>query len=246
MEKITPKKVFFAIGASVLLLGLGLIFKIAPETQPEPILAVVDDSVIHVTALHPTDYSDDRKLIGAAHHIFVGKVVKQIRTEESPSGLETRFLVDVVLNLKGEFSESVEINQSGGFRDGKLTIVDDGDVVRDGKYRDNLLKEGSVYLFAVRSSPTGERHLLISHNNASKLISDNSVLSNEEYRAESEKDTKVQKWISLYPQEILLDVDVQRGYTPNAFNLLPHEEKAAAQVRADVARASLEASAAGQ
>lgn len=87
---------------------------------------------------------DKRQLAGWADAIFVGTVLEKSGSEARTSLPETQFRVRVVKTLKGQLTDTVVVNQQGGFRSGtsarELVIVDG----------DPLITPGKSYLFATR------------------------------------------------------------------------------------------------
>src|SRR5262245_44833860 len=87
-------------------------------------------NVVLMHASYPADFSDDRVLVGESHNIFVAKIIRQIGERERGIGPETQFQATVIKNIKGDLQGNVVIDQSGGYRNGTLYILGDGDVVQ--------------------------------------------------------------------------------------------------------------------
>jgi hypothetical protein len=99
-----------------------------------------------------TDVSDDRRLVGLAHDVFVGDVLEQTGQIEEPI-VETQFSVRVISAIKGSLSGVATVNQQGGlFRGRREAIVLEGDT---------LLQPGKRYLFATRTNPETGWHTLV-------------------------------------------------------------------------------------
>lgn len=109
------------------------------------------DGVRHVETLAVTDLADDNKLVGIAHDVFVGRVVRQRGSTSEPL-VETQFDVEVLRTVKGSLSGVVVVNQQGGIDERGDTVVVDGDP---------LLESGRTYLFASRTNETTGWHTLI-------------------------------------------------------------------------------------
>jgi hypothetical protein len=104
-------------------------------------------------ALYVTDLRDDRRLVGLAANVFVGRVVAQQGTVLLDEFPESQFQVEVLENIKGTLSGKVVVNQQGG-KDGDRLILVDGDP---------LLRNGQTYLFVTRPFPAKGWHTLVPH-----------------------------------------------------------------------------------
>src|SRR3989442_859168 len=116
--KLTNKTVrrYAAIGA-FMLTALGASFYVVPHKNPEAynvkrqaraglnINTSRPKAIVYGggEASYPSDFSDDRKLVGVSHYIFVGKVVGEVKTE----GWYTQFAVQVVDNIKGNLRGTI-------------------------------------------------------------------------------------------------------------------------------------------
>ncbi|SEN29282.1 hypothetical protein [Lihuaxuella thermophila] len=105
---------------------------------------------VHVNLV--TDLSDQRKLAGLSHHIFVGKVISQAGTKSLGSLPETQFKVQVLQNIKGNLSGTIVVNQQGGYAPGSQLVLVEGDP---------LLQPGKTYLFATRYLKQENWHTVI-------------------------------------------------------------------------------------
>lgn len=190
---------------------------------------------VHETIIHhsyPADYSNNSILIGASQNVFIGRVVAIVGNKDFMGSPATQFSLEIIKNIKGDTSGTVVINQEGGYRDGVLYLAEE-----DGK----MLQPGSTYLLATRYDSDGDYYTLNPHPNASKLLNDDASLEAVQLQSMSEQDVKVKSLESAYAHEKLLDADIAHGNTRNSFQSLAPAEKAAAQSRADAARASLDA-----
>lgn len=181
----------------------------------------------NVEAVLITDFSDDRKFMGASHHVFVGKVVKQVGSREDSGGVpETQFSVQVIENIKGNLSGLVTVNQEGGYKNGILYIIGEGDVVAPTKNADsNLLKPGVTYVLATRFDKNKNEHTLLVSPFGSILINQDRNMNNEELRIIAQQNGRVKQLQEAYKNEILLDADVKDGNTPNSYTSLQEKIK---------------------
>ncbi|MGA8311275.1 MAG: hypothetical protein WB755_14670 [Terriglobales bacterium] len=157
------------------------------------------------------NFADDRELLGASHNIFVGRVIRQTGTKaRGYIGPETQFEVEVVYNIKGNLQGKVTVNQEGGYINGILYTGEDSA---------GLLEPGTTYLLSTRYSPRYDwsRYLLISHPNASKVISKDASISSEQLRVIATNDEKVKALEAAYPHEILSKTDVAANRTWNSY-----------------------------
>lgn len=200
------------------------------KTPPNPNL-IYRGGVTHLHLLYSADYSDNTILMGASHNVFVGKVIAQVGNEEFAGMPATQFRVEVITNIKGELEKEIIVNQQGGYENGNLFLVEDGS---------GLLHPGSTYILATRYDEKRDRYTLNSHENASKLLSTDGSKSNTDLKALADNDEKVKALEAAYPDEKLLNADIDHSNTRNEFKSLSEEKKTAAKARADEAKASLE------
>ena len=106
----------------------------------------------HVATLAVTDFADDRKLVGFADDVFVGKVVGERGTTQVESLLETQFDVQVVRPIKGTLEGTIVVSQEGGVDEKGVTVTVDGD---------EPLAVGQTYVFASRTNPNTGWHTLV-------------------------------------------------------------------------------------
>lgn len=184
---------------------------------------------------YPANLENENILVGAAHNIFVGRVVEQTGDKVTQIGPRTQYAVEVVLSVKGSLNGLVTVDMMGGYEDGKLVMVENDDP-------DNfLLKPGATYLFVTRYNEQENWHTLIAHPNAKKVLSEDANANMDDLRIVAEKDEKVQRLENVYPDEALIGADIANNNTRNSFQSLPPEAKVAAVARADAARAALDA-----
>jgi hypothetical protein len=95
-----------------------------------------------------TDVSDDRRLAGFAHDVFVGRVIAQRGRVAPDAGPETQWTVEVlkVYKTTAGLTEGAKtvVNQQGGYHAESNTLV-----LFDG---DSLLETDGTYLFATRTN----------------------------------------------------------------------------------------------
>lgn len=196
---------------------------------------------------YEADFSNPKLLVGGAFNVFAGKVIAETGKENLGRKPSTQFSVAVLHNIKGDLTGTVTITQDGRITD-DMVLISDGDMIHpggkypDAEYGGYFLQPGSTYLFVTRGPNESGWHRMSSFPKANSLISDNVGLSEQEQLTVIQDNQRVKLLEVTYPDEILLQVDVEKNRVVNAFNLLPPEEKAAAQARADAARAALEAS----
>ncbi len=111
-------------------------------------------NVRHAETLAVTDLADDRKLVGVAHDVFLGRVVRQRGSTTAEPLPETQFDVQVLRTIKGSLTDVVVVSQQGGMDERGDTVVVDGDA---------LLQSGRTYLFATRTNEATGWHTLIPH-----------------------------------------------------------------------------------
>ncbi len=176
----------------------------------------------------PTDLADDRKLVGYSQNVFVGRVIKQVGSKSPIAYIpKTQFRVDIIFNIKGGLQGAVVVSQSGGYRNGVLYVVRGGDVYgpsgMDGAAY--FLRPGVTYLFATRYRNQENWYDLIAFPTASKIISDDSVLSVSQLQVLAANNSRVKGLQAAYPNEILLENDIHYNNTLNSYQSLTEEQK---------------------
>ena len=135
--------------------------------------------ISEVMGCYTIDVHSYEALAGNADYVMIGKVVDELGVDykwpvmkENEDGTQTeltkpytKYSVEVIENLKGEFSQEEPI-----------TITKDGGITKDGKFcdlyeSDTLPVEGNEYVFYVYAQEDGRN--LVSGPNSSIPLSDN-------------------------------------------------------------------------
>ena len=135
--------------------------------------------ISEVMGCYTIDVHSYEALAGNADYVMIGKVVDELGVDykwpvmkENEDGTQTeltkpytKYSVEVIENLKGEFSQEEPI-----------TITKDGGITKDGKFcelyeRDVLPVKGNEYVFYVYAQEDGRN--LVAGPNSSILLSDN-------------------------------------------------------------------------
>lgn len=181
-------------------------------------------SSIHLQ--YTADFSDDRILVGGAHNVFVGKVIKQVGNEEYSGTPSTQFDVEVIKNIKGDLNGTVVVDQLGGYKDGVLYLVNNDIVApNDIKGGTPLLTTSSTYLFTTRYNERKNQYTLITHPNGMKLISADSGLEKVQLEELILRDEKVIALEEAYKHEVLLDADIRHNNTRNSYQSLQEKNQ---------------------
>lgn len=223
------------IGFLVFLGGVHVLRKMDKQSAPPPEMGGPG----HPSLIYPANPADNNILLGASHNVFIGKVLAQTGNKETEIGPRTQYQVQVVSNIKGELGDTVTVDMLGGYdTNGKPVFIEDGSAAGENP----LFQPGSTYLFATRYNVQEDWYTVIAHSNARKILSTDSSLPIQALHALAENDVKVKQFEAAYVSEILDKADMANNNTRNSFQSLPPEAKAAAQARADAARAALNAS----
>lgn len=183
-------------------------------------IELIEEITKSIEPIYAADFSKDEILVGASHNIFAGKVVKQVSTKERGIGPETQFSVEIVENIKGKLEGEVVVSQQGGYKDGVLYLVNEGDdTLSKDKAGSYLLQPGSTYLLATRYNEEENWHTLNSFPTASKLITKENI-SGKTLRNIARSDPRVNQLKQAYPYEVLLAADIANGKTLNSYRLL--------------------------
>jgi hypothetical protein len=177
------------------------------------------------TVMPPVNFGDDREFVGAADNVFVGKVIEQSGTIGRRGNPETQFAVNVILNIKGDLPKETTVNQLGGYKNGVLYVLNEGE-----KAAEYLLAPGSTYLFATRA----EKHTLTFWPYAAELLSSDKNLSYEDLLKIVQNNKRITNLLIAYPDEILMGPDILHNRTPNSFQSLSTEEQD--RIKAEVAQ----------
>lgn len=112
---------------------------------------------IHVFGDYAFNVEDERKLVGFADNVFVGRVVEQLGTNgQTHSGdtdlPHTQYSVEVLENVKGNLEGSVTVSQIGGYDPQENAVV----LVKN----DRLLEPGQTVLFSTRFDESNGWHVI--------------------------------------------------------------------------------------
>ena len=132
------------------------------------------------------DVSDDRVLVGAAHNVFIGKVVAQTGSKPNTPPVEagdvlgfspqTQVSVEVLENIKGNLNGTITVSQYGGYEEksdvSQLVLIEG----------DKLLEPGKTYLFATRFNDIDGWHTIIVPNYGDIPVKDQIDYNNKRER----------------------------------------------------------------
>ena len=132
------------------------------------------------------DVSDDRMLVGAAHNVFIGKVVAQTGSKPNTPPVEagdvlgfspqTQVSVEVLENIKGNLNGTITVSQYGGYEEksdvSQLVLIEG----------DKLLEPGKTYLFATRFNDIDGWHTIIVPNYGDIPVKDQVDYNNKRER----------------------------------------------------------------
>ena len=149
---------------------------------------------------------DDRVLVGASHIVFVGKVIKKSGQTPGEAGPLTQFEVQVVQNIKGNLTDTVTMNQEGGYENGILSLVEN----------QPLLIPGTTYLLSARTDGKGN-YLVLPFARGRLVVSTDASLTKEQLISVAAKDQNVLALQEAYVHEIPLQVDVNNGNAWNSY-----------------------------
>lgn len=205
---------FYARGSKLFLTNVTTSIPVVSEHHDiSPIISQgMDQSpTVGMVMEYPVDFSNDEILMGASHNVFVGKVIKQTGNMGRGIGPETQFEIEVVLNIKGNLQGMVTVDQQGGYQDGILYYVQNGTP---------LLKPGATYLLATRYNGEEDWYTLNPSISGSQFIINDNNLSIAKLQALAENDIRVKQLEAAYPNEILLEADVENNNALNSYQSL--------------------------
>ncbi|MCK9351448.1 MAG: hypothetical protein WCT49_04070 [Candidatus Paceibacterota bacterium] len=172
--------------------------------------------------VYVADFNKDNILVGFSDNIFIGKVNKEIETVDFAKAPVTKYSVDIISNIKGDFKGEVFVYQQGGYKNGILFVVEGGDQIVSGKAESYLLHPGYTYVFATVKNHILKGNLLLSHPNAIELISKDDNASYELLKKNSENNETVIKFKKAYINEEISKFHVDNE---NSFLSLPVEKQ---------------------
>jgi hypothetical protein len=181
----------------------------------------VDEIVIpprEVHPIYPTNYSKDEVLMGSAHHVFVGKITKQIGKRPISSIPATQFEAEVVYNIKGNLEGNVIVEQQGGYVGEILYVISGGDIKNIiESFEGYLLEPGNTYLIASRYNSKDDWHTMMSYYGGHKLINQNNNLNKSQLQEISRDNARVKELEEAYKNEVLLEADIRSNNTLNSY-----------------------------
>jgi hypothetical protein len=140
------KKAVWLMGIIVVLVIVGLLvvkhFTLLLDDKDKAI-------VVNESYQWEGDFSDKRKLSGAANNIFIGEIVEQVGNEQVEGKPYTLYSVRITQNIKGGFLDDIVVAQLGGY------YKDAGKLYHLQIENESFLKQGKMYLFA--TTPHSEK-----------------------------------------------------------------------------------------
>jgi hypothetical protein len=172
----------------------------------------------YIHPIYVADFSKNDILIGASHNVFVGRVIKQSGEKALGSTPETQFKVEIISNIKGELKGTVTVNQFGGYKNGTFVTVEDDTPMPNGKSAGTyMLEPGATYLLATRYNEQEDWYTLNSFPTARKLLSKDANANIADLKTLAQNDERVKALTAAYPNEKLLDADIQHNNTRNNY-----------------------------
>ena len=163
--------------------------------------------IVSADATYPVGITDDRVFVGMSHNIFVAKVVKKTgQTNGVDAPRTTQFDVQIIKNVKGSLSGTMNISQEGGYDNGILNLVD----------HQPMLEVGKTYLLSTRTDGQG-LYLVSSYQRGSILISSDTSAGIDALSAIASSHTDVLALTVAYQNEIPFAPDVQSHSDYNSY-----------------------------
>lgn len=169
-----------------------------------------------VQAEYVADFSDDRALVGAAHNVFVGTVVKQTDVDTRNFPPRTQYEVQVVESIKGSLTGAVVVNQNAAYKDGVMYVLSDDVIIADKEKKNYLLEPGVTYLFTTRYNPERNWHNMNLYPGSYVAIS-TANLPSEQLKTLINTNKRVTELKAAYQDEILLNADIKNNNALNSY-----------------------------
>jgi hypothetical protein len=175
-----------------------------------PLSAPISQIESSTDASYVANFDDERVLVGYAQNVFVGKVTSRVGSQARNGVPHSQFEVAVIQNIKGNIQGSVVVDLESDSGDMGAVIL------------------GATYVFTARHIPELSPFYHVGGHQAFRsIVSDNANLTTLELDELLRKDGRVHELLKAYPDEIVRDRDVQRGYAMNSFQSLSPEAQQA-------------------
>ncbi len=164
-------------------------------------------------ASYAINYDNPRVLVGYAQEVFAAKVLAERgnNPQTLPGGSQLahyQYEVEVLYNIKGTASGRIQVDIEA--------------------FEGARLVPGNTYILAARHWAETEPWYYVGSPNAFHVsISQSSRLTNEELTDIVKKHSRTYELLNAYPNEILRDIDIQKGRTINSFQSLFEANKRA-------------------
>lgn len=196
------------IGGGVLLLG---VLGIGLHANVLRVPGIVNQ----VGTVAIANFSDDAELVGAAHNVFVGKVIKKQDSFVEGRLAFTPYEVVVLSNIKGDLEGTVTVLQNGGYKDGFLQILHDSESP-DGRLP--FPEVNQLYLFSSRHNVEADVHYLLPTIHAMEKVSSNTEFGAQADIAAITKSVRIEELREAYKNEVVPLADREHGSDFNSYN----------------------------
>jgi len=202
------KKRIKSLGVGILLIGgLGLVGLHSNVIRlPFP--------VQYSNTVSGVNFAADVELVGAAHNVFVGKVVRKLGNDVQDGIAFTSYEVAVMSNVKGKLQGTVTVFQQGGYKNGFLHVMRSDDSPKTGI---PLLEVGSTYLLASRHRMEKDWHYLLPTMRAEEIISSDPEFGSENDMSAIGGSPRIAALRAAYINEVVPSADIAHDKDFNSF-----------------------------
>ena len=103
----------------------------------------------HVTLI--IDETNLNEYVDAVHYVFAGTVIEYLGNVTDPDFPDSKYIINVTENLKGNLPETIEVRKHGGYtKDGTLVLY-----ATDFTQDSGLPEVGKQYIFMAYEQPDG-------------------------------------------------------------------------------------------
>lgn len=146
---------------------------------------------INTEASWAYNFGDNRILVGSSHNVFAAKVNKKLGQKNIDGFPVTSYEVQIVTNIKGDFTGTIVLDQAGGYENGILRLFEGG----------RLIDVGSTYILATRTQEDGS-YFLSSYLAGKMKISENSSMTLDDLKTLALTNADFLRFSDAYKNEI--------------------------------------------
>lgn len=172
------------------------------------------NKIIYSEARFVADFSDDKKVVGAADNVFIWEVLEELPSDNiwKDKLKITNFNIKVLYNIKWELSWNISVWQEAGYDDKGNVLIQIGD---------KLLEAWEIYIFATR----WEEYLINVHENWKHLLTIKNDKKITDIKKIIKESKKVKDFRLAYKNESEYEGKLKISSGKNLYKSLSKEKK---------------------